>query len=412
MNICRSEKKQGVVGLVGHAGVGHVHSHAGFVQDDSAGFAVTVDILRQAYTVDLTITHIHGDLNSGIITVRTADGGCGSALARRGVTPTENELMQRIVGREAICTQALAVEALGRMYGQGVLEAPVALQAAIALATVDTFATKWPQAVLTAREDVPRQIGRMIGAIVEIDSVPVSVLALVNASEGGIGPDEDLEGNVCMGDKGRLMKHFGLDSLPTVIVESKAYVPTVCSTLKDDAFWFRANKDWDNVTVYNCLCNAAGELGLAFESSDSAYPRTKDGLGQSTRQVAAKIMDLGKKLEQAGTSRSKVDLVAELALVISQDCGGITFMSNDLHEIVSGGGTVPGTSAVISMLVSPKNIAYWKIPALNKGDLERYRNVTCRALVLLSQNLETALREVNDKKNFDEKKFSSFLFQE
>jgi len=33
-----SENNTGVLAVLGHAGVGHVHSHSGFVQDDSAGF--------------------------------------------------------------------------------------------------------------------------------------------------------------------------------------------------------------------------------------------------------------------------------------------------------------------------------------------------------------------------------------
>lgn len=395
--------------MVGHAGVGHVHSHAGFVQDDSAGFAVVVDVLQRAFPVDLTLTHIQADLARGKIHVRTADGGCGSAVARRGVTPVEQELMQRIVGSQGLCTQALAYEALGRVYGQGVLETPVALQAAIALACLDTFARKWPRAVRLAAEDVPGQIGTMLGAVVEIDAVPVSVLALVNASQGGVGPVEDLEGNVSLGDKGRLMGELGLDRLPTVVVESKAYVPTVCASLQDDAFWFRVNKDWGNVTVYECLCRAADELGLAYECSDSAYPRTKGGMERATRGVAEKIVELGTRLGEAATSREKVALVAELALVVSQDCGGVTFMSNALNEVVSGGGTVPGTSAVISMLVSPDNIAHWKIPAMNRGDLDRYRAVVCRALGLLAGKADVALSELKAKGAFDPKSFASLL---
>ncbi|WP_300668034.1 hypothetical protein [Desulfoluna sp.] len=411
MMINRSSRKQGVVGLVGHAGVGHVHSHAGFVQDDSAGFAVAVDILRRAYPVDLTLTFIQGDVDTGMIRVRTADGGCGEAVTRRGVTPVEHELMQRIVGREAVCTQTLAFDALGRIYGQGVLETPVALQAAIALACVDTFRRKWPQAVHLAVEDVPGQIGTMLGAVVEVGQVPVSVMALVNASQGGVGPVEDLEGNVCLGAKGRLMQALGLDGLPTVIVESKAYVPAVCSSLEDDAFWFRINRDWDNVAVYESLCRAAEELGLAFVCSDSAYPRVQGGMERATRDVAEKIVGLGTRLGEAATSRQKVALVAELALVISQDCGGVTFMSNDLNGVVSGGGTVPGTSAVISMLVSPDNIAHWKIPVLTQGDLDRYRAVVCRGVALLAGNVEAALLELKDKHSFEPERFAPLLGQ-
>ncbi len=411
MTICQSKEKRGIVGLVGHVGVGHVHSHNGFVQDDSAGFAVVTDILRQAYSVDLKIVQIKADLKSGEILVRTADGGVGLAFARRGVTPIEEELMQRIVGSDAVCTQTLAMQALGRIYGQGVLEVPCALQAAIALACVDTFVRKHSNSFRIVSEDIPSQIGKILGGVVEIDGVAVSVLAVVNATFGGVGPVEDLEGNVCLGNKGRLMQELGLLHMPTIVVESKAYVPAVCSDLLEDSFWFRINKEYDNETVYACLCEAATELGYPFLSSDTAYPRIKDGLGCSTREIAQQIIALGKELELAQTSKEKVGIVSKLALLVSQDCGGVTFMSNALHEIVSGGGTILGTTAVISMLVCQENIDFWKIPVLTRSDLERYKKIICLALFLLAQKKEKASLEVQKKYSFDADKFQ-FLFQE
>ena len=48
MTICFSDKQKGILGISGHAGVGHVHSHSGFVQDDSAGLAVAALILKKA----------------------------------------------------------------------------------------------------------------------------------------------------------------------------------------------------------------------------------------------------------------------------------------------------------------------------------------------------------------------------
>jgi hypothetical protein len=37
-----------LIGVMGHAGAGHVHSHSGFIQDDSAGFAVVTTLIRRA----------------------------------------------------------------------------------------------------------------------------------------------------------------------------------------------------------------------------------------------------------------------------------------------------------------------------------------------------------------------------
>ena len=41
-----SNAKHGIIGFVGHVGVGHAHSLGGIIQDDSAGFAVIGSIIR------------------------------------------------------------------------------------------------------------------------------------------------------------------------------------------------------------------------------------------------------------------------------------------------------------------------------------------------------------------------------
>jgi len=62
MNISVSSSSQGVVGICGHAGVGHVHSHSGFVQDDSGGFAATAYLLKAALPVDTRVKSATADL--------------------------------------------------------------------------------------------------------------------------------------------------------------------------------------------------------------------------------------------------------------------------------------------------------------------------------------------------------------
>ena len=126
MNVVKiSEKQQGLYGIVGHVGVGHVHSHSGFVQDDSAGYAVASNILKQAVDVDTNIKTVEVNLETGEITVTLPSGGCGTAKARRGFTPAEQELAQRAVGQDATFTQNVAVHTFGRIYGQGALETAV-----------------------------------------------------------------------------------------------------------------------------------------------------------------------------------------------------------------------------------------------------------------------------------------------
>lgn len=409
MKVRLSEARRGLIGVCGHAGVGHIHSHSGFVQDDSGGLAVAATLLREALPVDCTIAAVEADLEEGWVTVTTADGGRGRARARRGITPYEAELLQRAVGRDARFTQAAAFAALGRIYGQGVLEAPVALQAAVALALLDTFEKKWPAKVRAVPEDLPGSIGRALGAVLDFGGTPVALLAVVNASEGGLGPVEDLEGNVGLGAKGRLMKELGLDSAPTIVVEGKPFVPSVCGQLAENTLWIRANRQSDNLTVASCLAEAAAALAQAHLVSDTAFPRGGGDLAAATRALGRQIADLGQRLAAAGDSLQKVLLVGDLARLISQDAGGATFMSDSLQNVVGSAGMVPGTSAVISLLVTPEYIRHWKIPVFTEEDAGRFTAVIRGAVEKLGSRLERAREEAQAKRNFNEQDFA-FLF--
>jgi hypothetical protein len=409
MGVKRCSAKSGILGICGHVGIGHVHSHSGFVQDDSGGFAVAASLLKKALPVDSTLSEARADLGEGMITVTTADGGEGRARARRGITPVEAELIRRVIGKDSVCCQSTAFHAFGRIYGQGVLEAPVALESAIALALVDTFKKKWPSEIEVVDEDMPGKAGKILGSVLEIESVPVSLLAVVNASEGGIGPDEDLEGNVLLGAKGALMKQLGLHTAPTIVIEGKPFVPGVCDGLKEDTFWIRANRQSDNTTVAACLTEAAGELKLPYLSSETAFPRGGGALTEATRKLGQRIVEIGNQLASSETSCEKVKLVGELAVLISEDAGGATFMTNSLQDVVGSAGMVPGTSAVISLLVTPEYIKHWKIPVLTSEDCDHFLAVITKSIPKLSKRIEEARQELKEKCNFRETDFG-FLF--
>lgn len=51
----KSSTNKALLGVSGHAGAGHVHSHSGFIQDDSAGFAAVASLIGMAHPVDTTI---------------------------------------------------------------------------------------------------------------------------------------------------------------------------------------------------------------------------------------------------------------------------------------------------------------------------------------------------------------------
>ncbi len=409
MKISRSTLSRGIIGITGHVGAGHVHTNFGFVQDDSAGFAVIACLLRRAFPVSTVITSVDADTETGTVTVRTEGGGTGTAQTRRGITPYEATLARLAMGLDAVYSQHVAFAAFGRIYGQGVLELPVALQTATCLAVIDTFEKRYPGQLITGVEDMPGKVGKVIGAVLEIDAVPVSVMAILNASAGGLGPDEDLEGNIMLGDKGRAMKELGLDAIPTIILEGKAYAPAALKDLTEEIFWVRMNKEVDNHTVFTALVEGIKAAGLPCISSDTAYPRGTGDMARSTRELGERIAELGHELSTATTSREKVRIVGELAVIVSQDAGGITFMSSDLHDVVGGGGIMPGMAAVLSMAVSESYINTWKIPSFTAQDSENILIILENAVPALAAKIEAAQEEMERRATFKEDAFD-FLF--
>ncbi len=352
MKVTHNPGGKSIIGISGHAGVGHAHSHCGFVQDDSAGFAVAIEILKKAFPLDTRINSVSANTETGLIQVETKSGGIGSATPRRGLTPYEQNLLQQAVNMDATYSHTAAFEVFGRIYGQGVLETPVSFQAACCLAVIDSFKKQYPELLTYGIEDMPGKIGGCVGARLDIDGSPVSVMALVNANEGGIGPEEDLEGNIMLGDKGRAMKEIGLDRLPTIILESKAYVPSLCEGIDHDRMWIRINSKVDNTYVYDALLKGVESTGLPYMAGDKAYPRHTGEMNEAVETLGKRIAELGTTFSTAKTSVEKVRLISELALIVSQDAGGVSFMSSDMHDQVGGGGIMPGTCAVLNMAVS------------------------------------------------------------
>lgn len=374
-----SEKSHGVLAILGHAGVGHVHSHSGFVQDDSAGFAVVAAIMKEAFKVDTTIRTVTGNIETGAITVETYEGGIGTSYTRRGLTPHEILLMKIAEGEDGIYTQSAAVKTFGRMYGQGAMETPVALQGAIALAVIDSFYKKSPSKIFITHEKYDGLIDKMAGTVVDINGIPVSLLLNINGSEGGIGPAEDNEGNTAIGQKKDLMNLLGIDGVPNIIVESKSYVPALSKDIKSSTFLFRGQELIDNMHVAHAMANAAIECSIPYILKTDSLPISKGYLKNSTKNFAREIITLAERLSEADSSKDKTAIIADIARLVSEDAGGVSFMSNDLHDTARAAGIVPGTASVISMLVPEEYIKYWKIPILTPEDVEQYMKIIFHA---------------------------------
>ena len=389
-----SKAAAGEFGISGHAGCGHVNSHCGFVQDDSGGLAAVLLILQRATGLDLTIKSVVPSVGrDGGFEVKLVSGGTAFAPARRGVTPFEAELSQRAVGLSAVTTQADAMKAFGRMLGQGAMEAPVALQTAIANAAIDSFARNYPQ-FLTGEEGVPGNIGRQLAGVIDVDGVPVSIMAVVNATAGGLGPDEDVEGNVNLGGKAQMMSRLGLDQLPTILVEGKVCAEPISSTIDVPTFVTRAYKGDDNVTVSECLVAAATALGYPIVYPRELLARKAGAMKKLTQAMGSQLQELGAALSQAVTSAQKVRLAGEINRFASEDLGGVTFMSDDIHEVMGGVGAIPGTTGCLSLFVPAEELERTVYPTLTLEDVNRFADVILAAVGQLALRREDAWKEV------------------
>lgn len=392
MEIKLSEKKQGLVAIAGHAGCGHSHSLNNQVQDDSCGLSIVLSLFKKATNLSLKIKDIEFEGNK--VRVILENGGVGEGEARRGITPQEKKLAMTLVGKEVINTHTLILEAFGRVYGQGILETPVAVQTAIANAALNGFYVNYPEKFLRTKESVNGNCGEIVGTVLDINGKAVSVLGTVNATVGGLGPNEDQEGNSIVGTKGEIIRALGMDKLPTLIIEAMIY-SGFSKGLTENTYFVRGDKEDDNIVVVEAVVKAAEKCGIPMRYHETGMKRTKEALRNNTRLVADKIIALGERLKVAETSEEKVNVIAELAVAVSQDCGGISFMTNELHEEIGGAGMIKKVAAVINLVTTDEYFKENPIPYLTDEELERYLNLVLESVNQVFERLDEANAIIN-----------------
>jgi len=369
-----------------------VFSHSGFVQDDSLGFAVVGSIVRDMFGVDTTIEEVDVDPEGGTVAVKTRDGGVGVGRPRRGVTPFEAKLLESLRGEDGLLPHYLVLKAFGRVYGNGVTETPVAAEYAIASAVMDTFRRRVPGFRLAVRDD---DVASDIVGAVRVEEVSAVLMLSVNGSRIGVGPVEDLEGNVALPPKRGLMEELGVLRSPTIVVESKAYIPAL--RVEREIVLVRYNSSVDNVTVAKSLVAALKELGIDYLEIPTAFPLERGAMKRRVQEFAEKLTELAEKLKQADTARERAQILAELSKLISEDAGGIVFMSNTVHDIVRSAGLMPGTAAVISVAVPEEHVRTFRTVVATARDVEVLIRVVRKGIEILRENLQTALDELREK---------------
>lgn len=387
------------IAIAGHAGIGHVHGYGGLIQDDSAGFVTVASMIKEILQANTFIEKVEVNLRSNTIKITTMDGGSFTSTPRRGITPGEAVLMQNLVGQDALFCQSLTLKTLGRMYGQGVLETPVSLQGALANSVVSTFKLKRKFDFKTTVENVDINCGLIGGMIANINGIDTSLLVTVNQTRNGLGPVEDLEGNIALGSKYELMKELNMLRCPTIVVESKAYSPSLSDHLKENTFLIRAQKGIDNPVVANALLDSVEELGFPVILRDDLLPQKIGFMKQNTRKIADEIIKCANDLKNTGLASEKVILVAEIAKLISQDAGSITCVSDELHDVVRGAGMMPGMAAAISILVTKEYYQHWKIPLFDEKDAEITKSILNRTVKKISSKINEAYNYIEQHYN-------------
>ncbi|MCX8127338.1 MAG: hypothetical protein N3C62_01115 [Synergistetes bacterium] len=378
--------------LAGHIGVGHVFSHSGFVQDDSLGFLTVVNFVKELFGLDIKLvgTSVDGDS----IKVFTSYGGVGIGKPRRGLTPFEISALRK-AGGDPLFVQRLALEIFGRFYGNGISESAVSFMYALSESILDSLNRAIPESKLLKCED---EISSDIVWGVNIDfwGVPLAILATVNGSKIGLGPCEDLEGNVYKGVKFRVLRSLRALKIPTIVVESKAFNPAL--SVDVPSFLVRYNEEVDNSAVALSLVDSLKELGYPFLFISKAFPLlSKPAIEVESKKFVSRLLRLVKAFYRVKTSKSKVLILGELAKLISEDAGGVSFMSSRVNKVARAVGLMPGTGAVISMCLPKGYIKEHKIPFVTEDDLAKMTQVVRKAVIRLWDRIEDAQRELNLK---------------
>ncbi|MDX9801533.1 MAG: hypothetical protein RBT69_09380 [Spirochaetia bacterium] len=380
--ITLSSKNKGIIGLAGHAGIAHAHGANGFQQDDSVGFCAAGKIAAEALGVETHVKSVSCTTES--ITVSLSGGGSATTCPRRRVTPQEAQMMKRAEGSDALFSQGIAAAVFGRVYGQGAGEPAACFQAALTLAVIDAFKKASPDKVFVVPESSDNA-GVVMGTVVDYGDIPVALVIPVNYTAGGIGPDEDYEGNYMHGEKGEMMSEIGFP-LPTIVAESKVY-SFLSEKTEKDSFLIRYSKEKGNPDVAMALEASCRELGLPYIIRDDLLSYDGYGFQSLAVKFAEKLENQAFALRNTEKASVKVRIVAELARMVSEDAASFTYMSRNIFTAASSPGLQPGTAAVLSMIVCKQYITDNVIPLLTETERDNYVKIILSTIIKLAEHL-------------------------
>jgi len=112
---------------------------------------------------------------------------------------------------------------------------------------------------------------------------------------------------------------------------------------------------------------------------------------------ADELIELAEKLKHADTARERAQILAELSKLLSEDAGGIVFMTNTIHDIVRSAGLMQGTAAVISIAVPEEHVRTFRTVVATARDIEVMSRVVRKGIEILRESLQAALDELREK---------------
>lgn len=111
--------------------------------------------------------------------------------------------------------------------------------------------------------------------------------------------------------------------------------------------------------------------------------------------MGEKLVALGEELKAARTSAEKVRIAAEVHRFASEDLGGITFMSDDIHRVMGGVGQIPGTTACMSLFIPKAEQLRTVLPVLSTADAGCFADMLYEAVdVMAGEGLLPKAEEV------------------
>lgn len=109
-------------------------------------------------------------------------------------------------------------------------------------------------------------------------------------------------------------------------------------------------------------------------------PFSPGSLRKSTCDFADKIICQALRLKEVDDSADKVKIIAELNKMLSEDAGGISFMSNSVHDRVRSAGIVSPHAVIVSMVVTETYRQQMSIPMFTLEDATSYADIVIGGL--------------------------------